>query len=74
MLETAECLLFRDAGIRNAVHMVVEKFLLLSRSEIPVVRNPVVVVVRHKVHDILLEVVGGAGYDLNLVLAYHLCE
>ena len=74
VLQTAECLLLRDAGICNAVHMVVEKLLLLCRSEIPIVGNPVVVVVCHEVHDVLLEVVCGAGYNLNLVLTDHLGE
>ena len=71
VFETAECLFFRDTCIGHPVHVVVQKFFLLLRGEITVVRNPVVVVVSHQVHDILFKVVCRARNDVNLVLTDH---
>ena len=74
LLKAAECLLFRNAGVSHAIVVIVKKFLFLCRCEVSIMRNPVIVVVCHEVHDVLFEVVGRAGNNLNLVLTNHLCE
>ena len=71
VLQTAECLFFRNAGISDTVHVFVEELFFLLRSEVPVAWYPVVVGVRHEVHDVFLKVVGRAGYDLEFVLTNH---
>ena len=56
-LETAECLLLRDAGVGNTVVVVVQKFLLLLCGEVSVTRHSVIVRVCYKIHDVLFKVV-----------------
>ena len=74
ILKAAECLLLRDTCVSDTVHVLLEKLLLLFRSEVSIVWNSVVVVVSHEVHDILFEVVCRARNDLDLVLTDHLSK
>ena len=70
-LQAAESLLFGDAGIGDAVHVVFEQFPLVLRGQVAVMGHALVVRVGHEVHQILFEVGSGAGDDLHLVLTDH---
>ena len=48
--------------------------MFLLGSEVTVVGHSLVVGVGNEIHDVLLEVVGGAGYDGEFALTYHLCQ
>ena len=71
LLQAAERFLFRDAGIRHAVHVVFEQFPFVLRRQVAVVRHAFVVRVGDEVHDVFFEVGAGAGDDLHFVLADH---
>ena len=60
MFQSPECLLLGDAGVRDTVHVVLQQLVLLLGSQVAVVGHSLVVGVGHEVHDVLLEVVGGA--------------
>ncbi len=62
----------RDAGVGHAIHVLGEKFLLILRRELPVVRHPLVVVVRDQIENILFEVRAGADDQVHLVAPDHL--
>jgi len=74
LFQTAESLFFRDAGICDAVVVVVEEFLLLLGGEVTVTGYAIIVAVGYQVHDILFEVVCRAADEGNLVLADHFCK
>ena len=60
VFQSPECLLLGYAGVGNAVHVVLEKLVLLLGSKVTVVGHPLVMGVCDEVHDVLLEVVGRA--------------
>jgi hypothetical protein len=69
VLEAAEGLLLGDAGVGDAVEMLVEERLLLLRGEVAPVRDAAVVVVRDEIVEIFLQVRPGAGNAVDLPLA-----
>ena len=56
MFQTTKGLLFRDAGIRDAVHALVEQRLLIFRRQVAIMRDPCIVGMGHEVHDILFQI------------------
>ena len=60
MLQSSESFLLRYAGVGYTVHVVFEELVFLLGSEVTVVGHSFVVGVGNEIHDVLLEVVGGA--------------
>ena len=73
-LDAADGLVLRDAGVGDAVQVLVEQLLLLLRREMPVVRNAHVMIVRDEVEDVLLEIRARAADRVDLAAADHLGE
>ncbi len=74
LFQTAERFLFRDAGVRYTVVVVVQQFLLLFGSKVTVTGNTIIVAVGHQVHDVFLQVVCTAANEGDFVLTNHLCQ
>ena len=64
----------RDAGIGNPVHVAAKQLGFVGWSQIAVVRNALVEVVRHEVENVFLKICAGAADAMNLLLADHLGE
>ena len=69
VLDLPERFLFRNAGIRYAVQAFLQQFPLFLGRKVAPVRDPLVVRVRHQVHDILFQVGTRAGDDVYLTCA-----
>ena len=65
---------FGNAGVGHPVHMPVQQGLLFRGRQVPIVRDPLVVVVGNQVEDILFEVGARTDDGVHLVLADHLRE
>ena len=74
ILNTAHGFHFRNAGIRNAIHVACKQSLLISRSKVAVVRNALVKIMRHQIEDVLLEVRSRANDAMDFSLTNHLRE
>ena len=72
--QAAESFLFRDAGIRYTVVVVVQQFLLLFGGEVAVAGHTVIVAVGHQVHDVFLQVVCTAANEGDFILTDHFCQ
>ena len=73
-LDPAHRLHLGNARVGHAVHMPVQQGLLFRRRQVPIVRDPLVVIVRDQVENVLLQVGPGADDGVHLVLADHLRE
>ena len=73
-LQAAERLFLRNAGIRHAVHMILEQVPLVLRRQVAVMRYALIVRMSHQIHDIFLQIGARAGDNLHLVPADHLGE
>ncbi len=71
VLHAAHRLFFGDAGVGDPVEVTVEQRLFIGASEVAVVGDADVVVVRHQIEDVLLEVGAGAADAVDLSLADH---
>ena len=74
ILNTAHGFHFRNAGIRDAIHVAGEQLLLIGRSEVSIVRNALVKIMRHQIEDVLLQVRSRANDAMNFSLTNHLRE
>jgi hypothetical protein len=63
-----------NAGVGHAVHVTIEKLLLVLGSQVAIVRHPLVMIVSYEVEDVFLEVCARAGNRLHLVLPDHLSQ
>ena len=72
LLDPPHRLHLRDARVGHAIHVPGEQLLLVPWRELPVVRHPLVVVVRDEIENILLEVRAGTDDQVHLVATDHL--
>ncbi len=72
VLHPAHRLFLGDAGVGDPVEVAVEQRLFVGPREVAVVGDADVVVVRHQIEDVLLEVGAGAADAVDLALADHL--
>jgi hypothetical protein len=66
VLDLPHRLLFRDAGVGDAVQMALEQLLVVLGPQLPEVRHADVVVVRDQIVDVLLQVRAGDGDGVHL--------
>ncbi len=74
LFQTAESFFFGDAGVGDAVVVVVKEFLLLLGGEVAIAGYTVIVAVGNQVHDVFFKVVCRAADEGDLVLADHFCK
>ena len=61
-----------DARVGDAIEVAIEQRLLVLRRQVAVLRQPLVVRLRHQVEDVLFEVGAGAADGVDLSLPDHL--
>jgi hypothetical protein len=61
-----------NASVGNAVHVPRQQLRFVGRSQVAVVRNALVEVMRDQIEHIFFQIGAGAADAVNLVLAYHL--
>ena len=71
-LDPAHGFLLGDARVGHPVEVTLEQRLLVPRSQVAICRDADVVVVRHEVEDVLLQVGPRAADAVHLFLANHL--
>src|SRR5690625_150701 len=74
ILDTPHRLFFRDTGIGDTAELTLGKSELVGRTQVSVVRDALVEVVRDEVEDILLEISTSTGDRMDLSLTDHLGE
>ena len=72
VFNTSHGFLFGNAGVGYAIEMAIEQRLFVSRSEVAIMRHALVVVVRHQIEHIFLEIRSGAGDGVDFILPNHL--
>ena len=73
-LDPPHRLVLGNARVGDAIQVPIEQRLFVGRREVAIVRHPHVVIVRHEVEDVFLEVGAGAADAGHLVLPDHLGE
>jgi hypothetical protein len=71
-LDVTDRLLFRYAGVRDAIEMARKQSFLVFGRKLPVVRDAHVMLVRHEIEHVLLEIRTRAADRMHLVLTDHL--
>jgi hypothetical protein len=74
ILDGLESLLFRDAGVGDAVEAAALEVLFLLWCQAPPVGDAVIMIVGDKVEQVLFEVRAGAADSVDLLLPDHLCQ
>ena len=69
--DAPERLFLGDAGVGDAVEVAAQQRFLVRGAELPVMRQALVVLVRHQVEDVFLEIRAGAGNGVHIALADH---
>lgn len=65
---------FGNAGVGDAVHVALQEGLFVGGSEVAVVRDALVEIVRHEVEDVFLEICPSANNAVDFSLANHFGE
>ena len=65
---------FGNAGVRDAVHVSLEKRLFIGRREVAVVRDALVKIMRDEIENVLLEIRARADDAVDFSLTDHLGE
>ncbi|MNT28311.1 hypothetical protein D3C72_1639900 [compost metagenome] len=74
VLDTTDSFFFRDARISNTVQMLLKKSLFVFFSQITVVRDTLVVIVRYQVENVFFQVCTCARDRVNFTLADHFSQ
>ena len=72
LLDPPHRLHLRDARVGHAIHVPGKQLLFVPWREFPVMRHPLVVVVRDEIENIFLEVRAGADDQVHLFATDHL--
>ena len=74
ILDPPHRLHFRDARVGHTVHVAVQQRLLVRRSEVAIIRQALVKIMRHEIENILFEVRSCADDSVDFPLPDHLGE
>ena len=71
-LDAAHCLHLGYARVGDAIHVTIEESVLVGGSEIAIVRDALIEIVRDEIEDVLFQIGARATDGMHLVLADHL--
>ena len=74
LLDLADGILLRNAGIGHAVEMTAQQLFLGLRAQLAVVGYAFVLAARDQIKEVLLQVRAGAGNGMDFILTNHFSE